>query len=551
MKKYTIEKITIGNSKLNNYTNYKEFSPAEISKVNSEIAKFLADNNVQPGEYEGETAKELNYSILEFLGQKLENEIKQYDESLLFYAYQQVELIEGKRENNRIQFGLDASKYTDYDIYQKNVEETRNISQVATSSKLIIETFLKVDPKGKNKINDDSWTYLQALSIVIHETTIICEYIDYDIIPHKLVISDLYMIQDIRGKEIYNHEGFYRSQSKMTVKSSMENLLKQKRKKKVEPKIKTNPFLDKLVYLDESFRVETDFSFRNLINTLTLLHRGDLFDESYFPLSLVTEKELVEYLLHYQEDIINETEIKKILSFISLGFDTYKIDDKLVPTNLLRRKERLNLCPLIHLKSGDYLYGNQMCLGSLNLWRSSIISGDFPCNIDKNSEISKALKEIHNYLDKELEIEAGEIAKKTLGQNNVETNVLNFKRLSRSFPKRPSCGEIDLLTVNVDKKVIFVIDAKNMNERIRPYDMRYEIDTFFDGNKSYIGKLSKKEQFIKENLIEVLNHFNVQDLEGWKVQKAFVVNKIYHSAFVDCEVDFVLLRDLSKYLEDF
>ncbi|WP_321431114.1 hypothetical protein [uncultured Methanolobus sp.] len=547
IKGYTIETINVDNPKLNEYSNYQEPSQTDIIRVHSEIATFLNETGVKPGEYEGKDAKELNYLIFDFLYQKLEDQIKRYDESLLLYTYKQVELIEGKRELNRWQSGVNASKRTDYDFIGKTVEDIKKIASVASSAKLIVELILKVNPTGQNRINSDSWSYLQALSNILHENIVICEYIEYDIIPHKLVINDIYEIQDVRGEELFNHEEFYRCKSEISSNISLKYLLNQKKSVKVESDLDSDYFAC-LDTVNEAFLNEYDVSLRNFTNVLTVLGRIDLFDEIHFPLSIVSEKDIVTKLIQYLNESVDGNELDKILRFISLDFNSYNSDTKLVPTNLLRRKERLNLCPLIHLKSGKYLYGNQMCLASSNLWKNSITSGDFPCIIDQDNEISKALKNIHVYLDKELEKDAGEIAKATLGEKWVETNILNFQRLSKSFPRRPSCGEIDLLAVNEEKKLIFVIDAKNMNKRNRPYDIRHEVDRFLCGEKSYLAKLSRKEIFIIDNIEEVLKYFEIQNFEEWVVKKAFVVNKVYPSAFSNGGVDFILLQDLSSYL---
>jgi hypothetical protein len=297
--------------------------------------------------------------------------------------------------------------------------------------------------------------------------------------------------------------------------------------------------------VNEAFLKQYGFSFQYLVAVPMALGRMDIFDQSHFPLSIISEKEIISKLLQCFKGSVDENEIKKIIEFINLDYTTYP--HKLLPTNLIRRKERLNLCPLIRLKSGYYLYGNQMCLESSNLWLNSITSGYFPCIQER--EINEVLKEVHRYWDKELEKEASEIAKSTLGENMVEENILNFKRLSNSFSKRPSCGEIDLLAINEEKRIVFVIDAKNMNNKNRPYDIKQEYDTFFRTRKSYLSKLKGKEDFVAQNIEKILEYFKVQNFEDWIVKKAFVVNTVYHSAFSNNDVDFVLLQDLSSYLK--
>ncbi|GAG78609.1 unnamed protein product, partial [marine sediment metagenome] len=138
-----------------------------------------------------------------------------------------------------------------------------------------------------------------------------------------------------------------------------------------------------------------------------------------------------------------------------------------------------------------------------------------------------------------------------LGKANVEANIANFKRLSRSFRKRPSCGEIDLLVVNKNTKTLFLFDAKNRPRRIRPYDIRQDVDTFLRGKKSYLRKLVAKERFITQNFSEVLQHFSIANSKGWTIRKAFVVAHHYQVAYYTKKsVDFVEIEYLKSYVTE-
>lgn len=552
IKGYSQEIFIIDNPKLDDYGRHEDLSKADIAKVSHEIAEFLAKNGEKPGEYHGAEVKRLNNLIFEFLQKKLENEIKRYNKSLLFYAYKEVELIEGRREASRIQLSMDASKYTEYDVVQRNIETTLEISCVANSAKYIIETVLKIGADGANTINDEAWHYLQAIAVVLHETTIISDYIHHDIVPHTLKISDLFEIEILRGQEVFDQKKFYRVKSEQEVGSAKQTFAKRKEilgRKQAEVSGDVQPFPYLLQGANKAFKSQFGFFFDNFVTVLFALGRMNLFHRTHFPLSLISEQDLISKLRENIRYSLDETEMKKILNFASLNFSTYTPDEELIPTKLLRRKERLNLCPLVYLDSGEYLYGNQACLGAVHIWFNSISSADFPCALEENSPIDKALADLHQHLDKELEKKVEEVAKPVLGQDNVESTIDNFKRLSPSFPAKPDCGEIDLLAVNKSLKRIYILDAKNLNRRIRPYDIRQEMKKFFEGKKSYLTKLTKKEKFIQTNLKEILKHFSIQDDRGWQVSKAFVVNTNYPSAYSpEKSVNFVLLDNLVAYL---
>ena len=131
----------------------------------------------------------------------------------------------------------------------------------------------------------------------------------------------------------------------------------------------------------------------------------------------------------------------------------------------------------------------------------------------------------------------------------MEANILNFKRLSKGFPKRPECGEIDILAVNKKTKTLFLFDAKNRKRSITPHGVRWDIDTFLKDKQSYLAQIIKKEKFIKSNFEEVLNHFSVICADSWKLKKAFVVRRNYQVAhYYKKSIDFVEVNSLAGYL---
>jgi len=191
-----------------------------------------------------------------------------------------------------------------------------------------------------------------------------------------------------------------------------------------------------------------------------------------------------------------------------------------------------------------------MCLSASNLWIDYILSADFPYKIAGGSKIDIELKKMHKKLDKILEDKAFTIAKSVFGTINIERNINNFRRLSSSFPSRPGCGEIDLLVVDKKNRILYVLEAKNVNRRIQPYFIRMEYNKFFKGNKPYHLKLQNKENFIKSNLKLVLKHFKVENIDGWIVTKAFIVNNNYYSAHLtNKQVEFIMIDDFLTYLK--
>ena len=550
-KGYSLDKIQVWNPKLVHYGQFQEISKSYIADVNREIAEFILRSGDKPGKYKKNDAIQILDKIFLFLQKKLEAEISNYSESVLHYAYKELEFIEGHRAKMNAQFGRDANKYITYNISEKYRETQLNIAKHSNAARYIIQIILKTGIKGKKAIVDENWLRLQAISTVLHETSNIYDYIFYDIIPHELIINDLYEITISKINENFDHESFYKAETDTAV--SIEKSIAQLKLKTETNSSDTTrepvPLAKEFEEIDAVFLTEFGFTFDDLYTTLINLHALNITCH-YEPLNIISENNLIKELITIIPIKIEDIKIRAILRFISLSFSSYKPDESLIPALMLLRKERITICPLIKLENNDYLFGNQMCLAAANLWHNKLKYGEMPYKIeDSNSNLAKALTKVHRKLDLELEKDAEKVAVKTLGGNNVEGRIRNFKRLSTAFSKSESCGEIDLIAVNKTTEIIFVFEVKNRNCRTRCYDIYRDIKIFFDGDKAYIHQLNRKVDFVKNNLTEILKHFKITYTNDWQLYKAFIVKHNFPVTYTNHkEVDFVILDDLPKYL---
>ncbi|MEG1016499.1 MAG: hypothetical protein RSE36_01690 [Oscillospiraceae bacterium] len=158
------------------------------------------------------------------------------------------------------------------------------------------------------------------------------------------------------------------------------------------------------------------------------------------------------------------------------------------------------------------------------------------------------MKEIKRHKDKELEVELAQIAKNVIEESFVVAPVLKFDSIHNDLPRYPDCGEIDLLVALSSAKKIIIDEAKNRNKRSRAYDMQLEHRDFFAEESGYYSKLKKKVEFVEKNLLLFLDYFKITDKEGWSVDSAFLVNKVYSSAFSGHDIEFVLKDNFHQYL---
>ncbi|MFB7817075.1 hypothetical protein ACFC0X_23255 [Paenibacillus chitinolyticus] len=537
------------NPRLSEYHSFERYNQTDISVVNRNVAAYLLTIGIKQGRYEGDEARKLNSEIYRFLQNKLEQEISKCNFDLLHYAYTQLEFIEGHRETINLQHAIDSLTDTDFDIVEKNVVEKREVSRHSVAIKHIIASILKTGLTSGgtgNAITKFQWKQLLAVAIILNETTMLYELDEQSLIPYSITVTDMFEITDNVGNYIFDSEGFQYEESRISIKASRKKL-QENNKKDTDEEI-NNGKTRIPEELNSMFKRNYGFTFYEMVNILASLGMTDFDRNINFPINIFTVENLVsEVSMIFPE--FNRVSIEKVIDFLSLSFSSYSESELLIASYLMRRKERLNLCPIIQIGEQTVVYGNQMCLTASSLWVNSILEGDYPYSTDCPEDIMNEVKKIHKRHDNKLEIEIENIAIEVVGDKCVIARLDNFKRISKTLLKNPPCGEIDLIVIIEKNKSILVADAKNINKRVRPYDVSLELKRFFNGDKSYASKLRKKQAFVEKHIDLFLEYSGISDRSGWSTTAAFIVNHVYSSAFFDPEIKFILVDEFEEYLQ--
>jgi len=541
---FIIKSGQTNNPKLSSYQKPLTIQPSFIANVNQDMVNYLKEIKVEIKEYWGDEAKKLNNQIFEFLQQKLEELISQYDNSILIYAYKQIEYIEGKRESDKNQMEFDVQKYIAFDINERHNKERLEVSELAVSAKHILHSILKVNPQGLKSVVDSDWYYLMACSKIINETIQRSEQLHYKLSEMGIDITHSYELIDIDKSTVVDFNKHYEQVTDSQIYLA-KNTLEDKGSTD-DSSIASSPF-DK--ELNIAWKEEYGFSLEDMIKIMMALGQYTINNDFDSVLSSLSIDEIYNHLKNIFKETIPFKTIEKVLNFLSLNFMTYKdykpLDYSI--NRLMTKKERLNLSPFIKVED-KYLFGHQLLLNVVDGWIYPLIKGDIPFTIDKNSLVKRELDRIHSKLSKDLETLAYEKAVNAVGKICSLKNIDKFQIHSKKINLRQSCGEIDLLVINPKIKIIFIMDAKYVYKKFSVSSINRELNKFIKGKKSYLIKLNKKVDFIKENQDEILNHFKITDKNGWKIKKGFVVNTLYVSAFYKERVDFVLIDDLERYI---
>lgn len=554
-KSFSYNALYLENPKLDKYKDPIKINSSDIANANKLFAEYLYGKNIKPGTYTGEEAKNINGDIFDFLQQLLEDNIRKYRKSILYFALQQLELSEGKAALNKIKYGMSSNRDIHYDITELVKTETRDLNLLSAYSKHIIHSILKTNPNGLKQINETDWTSLLGIVAALIETSQIYEYINYDLSPHKLMISELYEISSKKISDKIDHQKYedeFIKQHMISSKKSYQNATKYRFQeiKDESELVKIDPLFEQINIMDSTFVKEFGYSLINKLGVLYALFRSKFDFDLAFPISIVTIDELVEYISQVSPDL-SESEIKLIIESLSLSYNTYNNEDRMIPTELLRSRNRLNVCPIIKIRDNEYIFGNQMCHYSYKLWWSEIYDGDFPYKIE-NDNVNLILDKIHKINSKELEFETANTLKQILGEEFVILNLKKFNTISSHFPKNPPCGEIDVLCINKNNKTVFVFEAKSILQKNRPYSINQVFNDFFgDNGKRYNQKLDNKYNFVNNNLEAFIRHFKLVYDEHWKVKKAFVVDKRIFAAFhTEYDVEFLFISELEEFVNN-
>lgn len=556
-KSFSFNLLASENPHLEKYDSPIKVNTSDIGKVNKLFAEYIAAKNILPGEYTGDEAKNINGDIFNFLQFFLEDTIEKYDKNIIFYAYQQLEFAEGKREKDRLKYGMSTQKDIQYDLKEKADKEIQEVTLLSAYSKHIIHTILKINPKGQNYITESDWGLLLGIVAVLMETTQIYGYINYDLSPHQMIISDLYEITTKKISDKINHEkwksdfiddqienaknAYYRSKRLFSDEEGNEN-------ENIERQTSPNIFTQQINKLDTTFKTTNGYSLKNYIKIIYALSRSNFKRQLFFPISILEIEDILTYMNDLFPEIENE-EIIKITNKASLSFSTYKKEDMLIPTELLRYRDKLNLSPLIKLNEDKYIFGNQQCKYSYKTWVNKIIDGDLPYQ-EKNKEILKELDKIHKMNSSELEKDIANHIRTILGDKYVILNLKKFNIISSHLPKDPPCGEIDILCINSANKTIFVLEAKSVLQSNRPYNIRQIFNDFFgEKGKRYYNKLNKKYEFVSNNIDIFVQYFGLEYDKEWQVKKAFVVDKRIFAAYhTEYDIEFLLISEINNYI---
>lgn len=551
---FTLELLLPISPRITKPVRYRKFSEYHDNKVKNEIEDYLKNEvSIRPKTYKNVEALDVLNKIFAFIQKKLENEIKPFNIILINCIYTEIEFLKYYRESTEINLGRATKTYTEYDVPEEKTKLLKETVPHYNILQHLLETTLKINSfeNGKN-IDGYSFDYIMALSKHAWELSNFSDSIFYKTQNYRITINKNYSF-DIIEEDVFDYEDYAIKHGTKTLNYDYTKykILKEIEKEDVD-EIDTD-FDEEHAELNKSFEEELGFSYFDLITAAMAMGKFiNPEDTSVWPLIKIEEENLIKEIKHEILDDISQKTIINILNFLSLDYEKFKNKTPFIPNSLRMNQNRFTIKPIIKLVENNknyYIYGMLSVHAAGGVYSNKISNGRFPYKLNEG-KISKAIKNLEKLHNKRLEKELAKISSDIFGSENVIQNLKKFHNIDKSLPNRPPCGEIDCLAVDKNKKIIYVLEAKDISKAITPKELRNEFNKYFnpDDNKNYSNKLMSKVNFVKTNLKTFLKNFNVDKIDKWEVKYAFITYEVHMAASHNTNnIEFIPVSQLKKY----
>lgn len=436
---------------------------------------------------------------------KLFSELKEYDGlSLLLFLMGRHESLIQDRSFRKINYPVRQTCYGKYyDVYKKFSETERELTFSLLAMRVLIEFVACKLPTGKKQISDDNADMLLAITGKVIQYGSLYDEIKYDIrrmevglLPSGRIGIDLKegnkefeeFTEKLYGEEFDS----YRKNFKMAF---------HRRSKSGDEKVKQDEYLE---LVNSVFKEKWGVGLYD-IPVLSHVLAYYLFSKNK-SIDIISEKVFIE-LLKTETDF-SESEIVGYVNQLCF----LQRDDILSPpegyaksdTFPWRYNRRLSylIRPIIRLKDSD---GDKLIISARHLWvaTENLVSG-FGMGTLK---VDKDQKELQQLLAKQNVIKGNEYRNEVfswLTDNCSNLKVIEHEvKISRRgfFKTTEDKGDIDILAIDHERKIIYSIECKNTHQSKVAYEFRLEIDNYLgkDGKPGMIEKHIKRDVWLRGN----------------------------------------------------
>lgn len=539
---------------------FRKIQEADTSNVLDDEGDFIKrEFQLSPGPIPNSQHVFTLNKIVEFLFMKLASMIDDlYPEHLLDFLVTHYEAIIFQRSNRRLTIPTQLACFSSSkELVEQLIEELPEIDDAALSCRFLIEYVVAQPPTGKNPISFEVYDQLMALS-----SEIIARANQSDMAKYGLFNFDFAFLESGRlgfNRSEFNSKvnTFQNHRSADEIYHAGDNFA---RWWKERPEIEPKDFPLEVKELNQAFEAEFGIMFSDL--TLLISELGNLsLDVSQAQYKTMEFSTLVEQLsktLHWNQDktlkIVNFLSLEPRDEFLNPPNPFLKTD--VYPWRMSRGLSYLRRPLLIVINNG---YKN-VCWGVRHLFASSdyllqaVVSGRL-----QDRYISRAMQD---FIGKNSTKKGEEFNQRVFDSCALIPGVISRKKVKAISGKRigypdKDLGDIDVMAFFPNKRIIAVIECKDLGIARNAIEMSHELEVLFTGNskkEATITKHKKRSEWIKDNLPSVLDSVGIHDKTKWKVEPILVVGSemmtsAFHKSTIPVyQVDRFISEYLSRYM---
>ncbi|MCK1807074.1 MULTISPECIES: hypothetical protein [unclassified Micromonospora] len=112
-------------------------------------------------------------------------------------------------------------------------------------------------------------------------------------------------------------------------------------------------------------------------------------------------------------------------------------------------------------------------------------------------------------------------------------------------------GDIDALGIHVQRRLIFVAEAKDFELARIPRELANEAESLLYGQRSALRKLTGRANWVRQNLPAVIQHFNLDlDASGWSVVPVIVTSRsLVTPKVLACPLPVIAIDDVEEFVQ--
>jgi len=526
---------------------YQEPKVGHFKLARKKIAEYAHDMKLKPGYYEVEDAKEKIDGLRKRIVNEIDSIVSQYDlNKEITLLITQIDSLINTFEMDQAEIRLSKSHQVDYIRSERYAEKHAKYINLHRNNRYLIEKFVQLSPKGNKILEIDDYHYLIALIDWLHVLYQASDSLHYGIFPLGVTVTDDFLFEvnyseNIEGKE--NQLLTERAELQLGYSGSLSDQLESPRS-----------FEDFFSQLDQAFKMDMNFGFQDMINTLQTLSLWPAFSgaklNTYYNAG---SKEIAEVC---KKNIIDfdENSIEHILDFLTLkSEDVIRVlgqdedCDDIPIWEHYKRYCRYTLKPIIVI-DGEFYWGPFSTYKAGSLWSNNLVHAIMPFDI-QGDNIHQFVDSERRLLEKELENKTFEISQRysVYTRQNVD-----LAEIDKNGKHPIDLGDYDVLLYHPTQNIILNIECKHTTPPFCQKDAQRLRRTIFD---NYMPKFIRRQKYLLDNYKEILRllKWPINNSNSPKIVPIFLTHETYWWTRFPPEnlnVEFIQIDLLSDFLDN-